>query len=1336
MPLSRSRPRKGRHRKSGGIHRHRRETNVSRRRRLANALQRLEPRHLLAFSSNLFADINQFGVSSIPDSLMEFNGELLFVANDGRTGSELWKSDGTAEGTRLIADINPGPAGSLPASMTRFGNELYFTALDADDEFDLWKTDGTAEGTVRVFDADASGVYELSQLTASGNRLFFTAFQAASGYELWSTDGTSAGTALVKDINPDQTIGEGPRELTDVAGKLFFSSYTNGYDNRELFESDGTASGTLLVANIDGDALESSEPRELINFNGTLYFTADTPTHGVELYKSTGASGSTVRITDINPGSASTYPESLTPFDGQLFFTGNDGVTGRQLFKTDGNTSTLVANTTTDASGSSAPSELTVVGNELFFVANGGGVPGPVSADAPTLTADNSFRASSTRFTGFSNFTTNAYQGTVAALTIVDGNEVTQSGSYTMRNQTGTSSDGPGWVAEGARIGAVGVGLSGVEVGDFIIQDMDANDLSDRSWEWSIEDPAGLSNIDFSGFASGNEFDEASEALLFELFLNGSSVRTDFQQVSGDQLDNWLADRDADNLGLSHAGGPTITSATVRLTLRPNGGAERLPNDYNEGIVIRASLTATGQSSGEAGRELHKTDGNVTTLVKDIVSPGSSLPLNLTEVNGKLYFSAEDPIQFGRELWTSDGTEGGTVMVKDIRVGSDLYGVPLSGSPENLTEIGGTLFFSVVDDLNDREIWTSQGTAATTNLLKNINPGTQDANVQQMVKVGSKLFFVADDGINGQAVWIADPGQGTVAMAADVTASSSDRIHGLAKFGNGVIFHNDSLGVYTTDGTTTTPLIASNPVAFNQQNDLFLEVGPNAFFVLYDTNNGEELWKTNGTAAGTVLVSDLVDGPASSQPRYLVEFQNKLFFSADSQTFAGPTGREVFSSDGTAGGTQMMDDINFDLDQNQSGGTLSSDPRDLTVSNASLYFTADSGQQNGNTGRELWVHNGNVGGARLVSDIRSGANSSNPTALTDVDGVLFFAANDGSTGVEPFRTEGTAATTNQVANINTGGQSSDPSGFLKAGSTVYFSAFEETTGVELYATDGTPAGTSLVDDLQAGINSSDPKPLAAISGGRLLVAATGSGTLDREFWIVGGPISGIKQALDMNPGELFGSNPTDLIPDGSNHLFVGNDGLAGRELYRLEEFAPVIESEIIDDGTPQRSSIGSFQLIFNSQVEFKEDPFEFTNLTTGKPVDDIPSVTTEDGKTVVTFAFAAGDSVNAAGLLADGDYQLIVRAANVDSLGTPLDGDQDGNAGDDFVFGASSLDKFYRKFGDYNGNETVDLVDFAEFRRSFGSSTGQANWNHAFDQEGDGSIGLLDFAEFRRNFGT
>ncbi len=183
-------------------------------------------------------------------------------------------------------------------------------------------------------------------------------------------------------------------------------------------------------------------------------------------------------------------------------------------------------------------------------------------------------------------------------------------------------------------------------------------------------------------------------------------------------------------------------------------------------------------------------------------------------------------------------------------------------------------------------------------------------------------------------------------------------------------------------------------------------------------------------------------------------------------------------------------------------------------------------------------------------------NDSNPANLTDVDGVLYFSANNGSDGFEPYRSNGQLGGTSQVANVNPGNDSSHPSGFMSAGTNVYFAANHDVSGRELWTTDGTAGVATIVQDLQSGLNSSNPEPLGELEGDRLILAATGSGLSDRELWITGGPISGLLLVEDMNPGEFFGSDPSDLVQFGTDRLFVADDGLAGRELYRLEELRP------------------------------------------------------------------------------------------------------------------------------------------------------------------------------------
>ena len=290
-----------------------RRGRANRRRRVGAALESLEGRLLLAFSANVFADINQLGISSNVESMVEFDGRAFFAADDGQTGSELWTSDGTTGGTTQFADLLPGTDGSIPADLTVVGTELFFTARDETGERDLWKTDGTTAGTEIVFDANEVGVYGLERLTESGGKLFFTAYQIdtdpgpgdnATGQELWVSNGTSAGTMLLLDINPDQTGygGDGPQELTDHNGTLFFTSYDSDF-NRDLWQSGGTTATTIKVAD-----LEDLNTSELTSVGSNLFFAAETPTNGFELYV---YDGTTTTMLDVNAASVRRHRRTL-----------------------------------------------------------------------------------------------------------------------------------------------------------------------------------------------------------------------------------------------------------------------------------------------------------------------------------------------------------------------------------------------------------------------------------------------------------------------------------------------------------------------------------------------------------------------------------------------------------------------------------------------------------------------------------------------------------------------------------------------------------------------------------------------------------------------------------------------------------------------------------------------------------------------------------------------------------------------------------------------------------------------------------------------------------------
>ena len=142
-------------------------------------------------------------------------------------------------------------------------------------------------------------------------------------------------------------------------------------------------------------------------------------------------------------------------------------------------------------------------------------------------------------------------------------------------------------------------------------------------------------------------------------------------------------------------------------------------------------------------------------MVKDInPGAGSGFPppilpgggFDLPVINNEIYFYGYDPVN-GNELWKSDGTEAGTLLVKDIFPGTD------SSTPLWFTTDGKTLFFTANDGVHGMELWQSDGTEAGTMMIKEIYPGNNSSGPSYLSVQGIGLFFNADDSINGQELW-------------------------------------------------------------------------------------------------------------------------------------------------------------------------------------------------------------------------------------------------------------------------------------------------------------------------------------------------------------------------------------------------------------------------------------------------------------------------------------------------------------------------------------------------------------------------------------------------------
>ena len=189
------------------------------------------------------------------------------------------------------------------------------------------------------------------------------------------------------------------------------------------------------------------------------------------------------------------------------------------------------------------------------------------------------------------------------------------------------------------------------------------------------------------------------------------------------------------------------------------------------------------------------------------LAPATALPRNLTNVNGVLLFSASTTAA-GDELWRSDGTAAGTVMVKDINPGAaGAFNFPFTP----FVTVNGTAFFAAFSSTAGVELWKTDGTAAGTVMVKNIAPGAGSSNPSNLVDVNGTLFFTA--------------------------------------FASG--FGTELL---KSDGTDAGTVMVSdiNPAAFSSSPANLTNVNGTLFFTAR-TGIGVELWKSDGTAAGTVL---------------------------------------------------------------------------------------------------------------------------------------------------------------------------------------------------------------------------------------------------------------------------------------------------------------------------------------------------------------------------------------------------------------------------------------------------------------------------------------------------
>jgi ELWxxDGT repeat protein len=883
----------------------------------------------------------------------------------------------------------------LPQGQARpFSRQLSFEPLEA-----RRLLDGSPNLSPQLLRDLASGDSSSSGQFADLNGTTFFAATDGTKSGLWKTDGTAGGTEFI--------VGLTVQNLMNLNGTLFFSG-NDGTHGSELWRSDGTAAGTTMVANIrtigvDGQPADfGSDPSRLTNVAGMLFFTADDGIHGRELWRSDGTGTGTILLGDIFSGRSSANPKQMTTVGNLLFFNAGDGSRGTELWKSDGTVAgTTLVKDIYPGSVSSYPYALTNLNGSVFF-----------RAEEPS--GQRLWRSDGTA------------EGTVI---IRDG------GASYLRNVSGLlffrgSDSVTGtelWKSDGTPSGTV------------LVADIAAGTANSS--------PAALTNVNGTLFfrrddsAHNNELWKSDGTSVGTVYVGtipppgSSAIASSFVAV-GDSLffqandgahglELWKSDGTSDGTGMlsdirpgvygSNPGGLTNVNGTLFFAANDgvhgfepwssNGTATAMLCDLNSHTKTPSNpqeFTQVGDTTffvadystdfGPPGYALWLTDGTPdgTRMVTPIVPrlPNPSRSHNLTNVNGMLFFARNDG-SHGYEIWKSDGTTEGTVLVKDVRPGG------AGSGPTYLTNLNGNLIFAANDGASGNELWRSDGTESGTVLVSNIRPAVDSSSPAELTVAGEKVFFLADDGTHGRELWRTDGTTAGTALVKDVVSGGGSSI------------------LYSGHLTNVSGVL---------------------FFSAKSNFNRLQLWKSDGTESGTVLVKTI--NPIGDSFRYsseLVNVNGTLLFMAND----GTHGYELWKSDGTASGTVMVADIS------PGGPNYHSYPKQLINVKGTLFFTATESH-----GRELWTSDGTAAGTALVADIRSGSSSSSIVSLTNVNGQLFFSANDGTHGPELWVTDGTALGTTIVADIRPGSSGSAVGALVNSGGTLYFRADDNIVGSE------------------------------------------------------------------------------------------------------------------------------------------------------------------------------------------------------------------------------------------------------------------------------------------------
>ncbi len=878
-----------------------------------------------------------------------------------------------------------------------------------------------------------------------------------------------AAIGVVKEINKVANRGgmlRGAEKIVSLsATKIIFPVYTPAA-GLELWVSTGANDNGVLLKDIAPGSASGFAGGEIVVMGTNAFFSGYTYENGFELWKTDGTAAGTVLVNDIQGGEPSSHPRDLFADGATLYFTARDKLNGREIWKSNGD----AGNATLVKDVNAGPDD--GVQGAAFFAkvdnaANSGvifrGCDAAEGCEIWKIASDGSTAAALKNLVPTSRLGGNP--GAAGSLGAAAYFSVQSGPSIGLNKTDGTN-------------GGTAVHLaSALNARDFIKVGTKlyflAQEAGSPLWKVFRTDGTAAAKLMVAGVPNAQGLMAGDDEIYFwvgavggaELWRwdNAANATTaekigDFARIPYDFLGSSALDGStmyfaADGLDKGVelwrvASDKTLTNFDV------NGGGDGGP----AGMLNVDGVIYFGADDGSTGRELRKIVANDKALVVDAgKGPGDTFPANHSGVaemvlsqadNKKMYFTAEDEAR-GRELWSTIGTGASTQIVADVRTGPS-SGV-LTGSVYETVALSKTLTVFGADGIHEgeggegAEVWSTDNTFENTVRIVEQTTGAVGSNPRSFRRVRNKAYFCSDHGLFRTDGTTLSPVPTTLLKFVDC-----DKVQ-MTVAGDVLYF----VAEHTTLGTIVFSLSeAGDPSAVPAPVPLSVDttgkedlphflaaVGSAMYFTAQMTGLGYELWRSDaGASVKTPTMGDLNPTSHGSNPENLFAVGNKLFFSA----YTATAGRELWiSDDGTPTGTRQVKNI--------AGSSASSEPRPIGAIGAKLIFFAKAASGP----FRLYKSDGTDGGTVPIDATKSFKTNTmsfkDPRAVATLQGAaLHFVADDGVSGQELWTTDGNATVEILIDLTPEAGASSRIWNPIVMDDVLYFQAAAPDQGLQLW----------------------------------------------------------------------------------------------------------------------------------------------------------------------------------------------------------------------------------------------------------------------------------------------